>query len=142
MAAAKEVPSLPGQGSVEFPVLRCEEGRWRLSGSRCQSCGKTYYPPRSLCPEDLGRCTGIVLSERGVVHAATWVRRPPLGFEGEFRVAYVDLPEGVRVFAKLIWDGEGEPLGGDAAELAIGPVRQEPPVVGPCFRGSSTGLRH
>jgi|GEM_PF-2468594 len=134
----REVPLLPGGDAVEIPVLRCDGGHWRLNGSRCPRCGKSWYPPRHLCPDDLAECETVALSDHGVVHAATLVRRAPVGFDGEFRIAYVDLPEGVRVLARLEWGGDAEPRGGDEVEFEAGQVRAEPPVLGPCFRGPVT----
>lgn len=38
----------------------------RILGTRCSSCGKTYIPPRSTCPECFDRITEWVeLSKRG-----------------------------------------------------------------------------
>jgi uncharacterized OB-fold protein len=133
--APPEPDLLPGEAAVERQVMRRTASGWVLVGSRCPACGRTFYPARELCPEHLEVCAEVDLSEHGVIHAAAFVVRPPAGFEQQFWVAYVDLPEGVRVFAQLEWRSERPPAGGDEVLLNAGRVRDDPPRVGPRFSG-------
>lgn len=127
---------LPGHQTLDDDVLMQVDGEWRLAGSRCTRCGATYYPPRRLCPHDLSDCHHELLSRTGVIYEAATVRVAPQGFTPPYRVAYVDLPEGVRVFAPLEWHEDTEPYHGATATYSIRVVRDEPyEVLGPVFAG-------
>jgi uncharacterized OB-fold protein len=82
----------------------------QLIGSRCPECAEVTFPRQSSCPA----CTAegaeeILLSRRGVLWAWTVQRFPPPAppFAGDresfvpFGVGYVELPEGIRVEARL-----------------------------------------
>ncbi len=74
----------------------------RLAGQRCTACGAVQFPPRSAC----GACRGTDLathrfSGRGTVYSFAEVASAPKGFSGPYRVALVELEEGVRVTAQL-----------------------------------------
>ena len=93
----------------------------RLLGSRCLGCREVTFPAQKSCPACAGtRTETIPLSRRGTLWTWTIQRFPPPsppylapagGFE-PFGVGYVELPEGVRVEARLT---ESDP-----ARLAIG----------------------
>jgi uncharacterized OB-fold protein len=90
-----------------------------LRGAYCRSCGLTLYPFTSMClsclaadPED------VRLSREGVLESFTTVHLPAERIAPPYRVGYVRLPEGLRIFAPI------EP--GDHA-LHIGmPMRIQP----------------
>jgi uncharacterized protein len=76
----------------------------------CSGCGAAYFPRRLICFEC--RSTDLqehLLSRRGGLYSWTTVRvsssRP-----APYTVGYVDLPEGLRLFATLL---------GDSARLAL-----------------------
>lgn len=131
---------LPGEHALDQQTLREIDGAWRLVGSRCGTCGTVQFPPRVLCPDDLTECDEAVLGTGGVVYEASLVRVAPVGFTAPYWVAYVDLPEGVRLFAQLDWTGDDEPRHGDAVECVVRTVRTEPyEVLGPVFAGPVAG---
>jgi uncharacterized OB-fold protein len=93
----------------------------QLIGSRCAACGEVAFPKQNSCPN----CTGgetdeILLARRGTLWTWTIQHFPPPSppFIGDsknfvpFGVGYIELPEGVRVEARLT---ESDP-----AKLAIG----------------------
>ena len=92
----------------------------RLKGSRCGACGETTFPAQKGCPSCTAQgCEEIELSPRGTLYTWTIQRfPPPPPYVGDtenfvpFAVGYIELPEGVRVEARL--------LGADADSLAIG----------------------
>ena len=98
-------------GSLERP---------RLLGSRCGACGETTFPAQKGCPSCTAQgCEEVGLSPRGTLYTYTVQRfPPPHPFVGDtdpfvpFAVGYIELPEGVRVEARL--------LEADASPLAIG----------------------
>lgn len=84
--------------------------RPRLIASRCSGCGALAFPRQSSCPA----CTAegseeILLSRRGTLWTWTVQRFPPPAppyvgdrdFFVPFGVGYVELPEGLRVEARL-----------------------------------------
>ena len=46
----------------------------RAVASRCDTCGRTWFPPHTRCPEDGGACEEVELTGRGVVVAQTRTR--------------------------------------------------------------------
>jgi uncharacterized OB-fold protein len=86
---------------------------YRLEGCRCRGCGAVQFPPRAVCGGCGGRETEPHrFSGRGTVFSYAEVAQPPRGFAGPYRVALVELEEGVRVTAQL--------TDVDAAEVEIG----------------------
>jgi uncharacterized OB-fold protein len=64
----------------------------------------------------------------------------PSGFDQPYAVGYVDLPEGIRVFAHLE-SGDASPEIGDAVELTFAPLRKNKEGhagVGPRYRKAGT----
>ena len=109
----ERVPIDPGlfAGSLETP---------RLRGSRCGACGETTFPAQRGCPSCTAQgCDEVELSPRGTLYTWTIQRfPPPPPYAGDaqnfvpFAVGYVELPEGVRVEARLTES--------DASQLSIG----------------------
>jgi uncharacterized OB-fold protein len=92
----------------------------RLVGSRCTRCREVSFPKQSSCPACTGDSTEeILLARRGTLWTWTIQRFPPPPpflrdterFE-PYGVGYVELPEGLRVEARL--------TSADPAVLAIG----------------------
>ncbi|MGW4587830.1 Zn-ribbon domain-containing OB-fold protein [Amycolatopsis thermoflava] len=75
----------------------------RLLGSRCDRCATVSFPAREFCPG----CRAVEgireteLSPAGTVYSFTVVRQAPPGVEVPYVLAYIDLPEGVRVLAQI-----------------------------------------
>jgi uncharacterized OB-fold protein len=104
-------------------TLGLDGGEIRLIGSECPLCKKVYFPPMRICPDCLNdmRTPGtIFLSDIGTIHSFSVARVAPPGFEAPHVQAYVDLDEGVRIFALLVQYGDENRLKkGLAAELVI-----------------------
>ncbi len=79
------------------------DGGITLLGSRCGGCGTTYFPAHALCV----RCFSAQqmrparLSRQGTVYTYSVVHQSTPEFPTPYVLAYVDLPEGVRVLAQL-----------------------------------------
>jgi uncharacterized OB-fold protein len=126
---------LPGQHALDQQIMVERDGRWRLMGSRCPACGTAYFPPRVLCAADLTECAEVELSARGTIYEASRIMVAPVGFTAPYWVAYVDLPERVRLWALLDWSADREPTHGDQVEYTVREVRHDPVVLGPVFSG-------
>ena len=104
-----------------------EEGSPYLKGYRCRRCGKIWFPKFMPCPNPdcwSDEMEVIPLSRRGKVYSATdvFIGQSSMKQYVPMVMGYVDLPEGVRIFAQL--DGEiGTFKCEDEVELCLGPVR-------------------
>lgn len=74
-----------------------------LKGNRCKLCGRSFFPRRFICPYclQLDTMEDIALSRRGKLESYYVGTIAPLGFEPPNVAGYIDLPEGVRVFALI-----------------------------------------
>ena len=86
------------------------EDRWfkmttdgiRLMGSKCLSCKKTFFPKKKICPECFDEnLIDAALSNRGTLHAYAMSVMGPPTIEKPYVQAYVDLPEGIKLFSLL-----------------------------------------
>ena len=104
----------------------------RLLGSRCDGCGEATFPAQASCPGCMStRVESVPLSPRGTLWTFTVQRFPPPSppFAGErdpkefqaFGVGYVELPEGVRVEARLTESDPSKLAIGMEMELVIEP---------------------
>ena len=83
-----------------------------LVGGRSRATGHVHFPLSDACPYTGVRDVEPVrLSRAGTVWAATTVRVPPPGYDGQvpYGLGVVELPEGVRVVTRLL----GAPTVGD-----------------------------
>ena len=83
---------------------RLKKARYSLIGSRCQTCGKAYFPPKAFCPEcrRRGRVDDYRFSGRGRIESYTVIRVPPEGFESPYAVAIIELEEGTRISGQIV----------------------------------------
>jgi len=80
--------------------------RYRLIGAKCETCGKCYFPPRSICPgcRRKGKLREIKLAGKGKVYTHTTIYSAPTGFEEQipYVIAIIELEEGVRVLGQVV----------------------------------------
>ena len=99
----------------EFPLdgnaLRfAADGMPTLIGMACDDCGAKTFPPAPVCPECMSEnVSDIDLSQTGSLYTWSVVHVAPKGWNVPYIVGYVDLPEGVRVFAHIV-DAEADAL--------------------------------
>lgn len=77
----------------------------RFLSTRCKSCSRYSFPPKPFCPHCWAReVDWTPLSTRGIVYSSTVVHAAPEVFmhETPYRVAIVDLLDGVRVATRLV----------------------------------------
>ncbi len=81
-----------------------------LAGTFCASCGTLSFPARPHCPSclDDGRVEVRPLSRRGRLFSYTTAEVGVPAIEAPYSFGFVDLPEGLRIFALL--DPCGAPL--------------------------------
>ena len=108
-----------------------------LVGGRCKSCNYTTLEPRMICPSCWASdaMEKAPIGREGVLYTFTVIHQGPQGFAAPFAVGYVDLTEGVRVFAHLERTPETLQIGRKLV-LAIEPLKVEGGVaqLGPMYR--------
>lgn len=103
-----------------------------LLGARCEHCGAFVFPVPTGCPHCSSQQLATVeLARRGALW--TWTsqefrpKSPPYTGPGDDRtferyyVAYVELPDQLRVEARLVGYDEREPQIGETVELVVVP---------------------
>ena len=96
-----------------------------LLGSKCKNCEQLYFPPVVLCYECLKEeMETVPLSRSGKLITYTINYMPTTYFEPPNAVGWIELPEGVRVFAPLKRREEHLKVGMDM-ELVIEKLYEE-----------------
>ncbi len=80
--------------------------RYRLMGSKCETCGSTFFPTTNVCPNcrRKGKLVPIEFSGRGTVFSYTVIHAAPKMLE-EFTpyvLALVQLQEGPKVLSQVV----------------------------------------
>jgi hypothetical protein len=90
-------------GLFQLPQNAAEKPR--LIGQRCISCGVYLFPPQGICPKCLqnDKMEQVLLGPYGKLFTYSIVRQGPPHYAKAipYAIGYVDLEEGVRVFAQL-----------------------------------------
>ena len=74
-----------------------------LVGSRCDACGTTVFPKMPVCPSCRrnGTMKDAQIGRTAKLFSHTIARSAPKGFKAPFFQAFVDLPEGPRIFTLI-----------------------------------------
>ena len=117
---SNEGPVPIGEGLFTLPAAA--SGRSHLIGSRCRSCGETFFPRRLCCRNcSSEEMEEVLLSPTGRLYSFTIVRVKPPHFIGEipYLVGTVELPEGERIKTLLSGCRQEELKIGMEMELVI-----------------------
>jgi len=101
--------------------IPCRDGLWsipaspdekpQLIGSKCPNCGEVFFPVNSVCVNCQSQAMNdIKLSRRGKVYSVSTVMLPPpQWYKGPvpFDLGYVELPDGVMIWTRLMGSGAG-----------------------------------
>ena len=94
----QEMTLLAGDALREDPA-----GGVCLIGAQCNECGAKLFPLATVCPECMSeKISEFDLSNRGSLYTWSVVHVAPTGWNVPYIAGYVDLPEGVRVFAHIV----------------------------------------
>lgn len=105
----------------------------RLLAAECARCGQLSFPPTGDCWRcgSAGTPGALPLSRTGTLHTFSVVHVAPAGFRPPYAVGQVDLPEGLRVLARL---EVADPVLDEPLEVALGVIRTDPETVSYVFR--------
>jgi uncharacterized OB-fold protein len=103
-----------------------ESGGGILLANRCKSCGQIFFPKAIFClacfNDDLEE---LRLGPRGQLYSYTVAHMPSMHFYPPYAIGYIDMPEGVRIFAPLIIDENRSFRVGMEMEIVIGKLWEE-----------------
>ena len=112
-----------------------------LKGYKCKQCGQLDFPKLSPCPNCWGEEFEVVkLSRKGNLYSVTDIFIGQAGMQTPYIFGYIDLPEDLRIFARL----EGEPecyKCDEEVELTTGTIRMNKdglPITSYMFRKPSS----
>jgi uncharacterized protein len=84
-------------------VRREPDGTVRLIGSECRDCATRVYPPSDVCCGCMSEnMAPLAMGPAGTLYSWSVIHAAPRGWTLPFIAAYVDLPEGIRVFAHIV----------------------------------------
>jgi uncharacterized OB-fold protein len=74
-----------------------------LVGSRCRECATVVFPRMPVCPAcgRNGAMADVEIGRRGRIYSHTIAYFAPKGFKAPFFQAFIDLPEGPRIFSLI-----------------------------------------
>ncbi len=99
------------------------DGQWALLGGACGNCGTRMFPLVEACPTCMSDAVAEeIMPNHGTVYSLTVVHVGPEKWLKPMTVGYVDLDNGVRVFAHLT----GPVRIGAPVSLSVGPVGRAP----------------
>jgi uncharacterized OB-fold protein len=83
-------------------ISHLEQGK--IMATKCQSCGRVYFPPRVDCADCLdSKVDWLEITGNGKLVTYTIVNYGPSGFENEtpYTLALAEFPGGVKIFGRL-----------------------------------------
>ena len=106
----------------------------RLLGSKCATCGSTYFPKSPVCHNP--KCSGSAVADasfgpRGKLWSYSvqhYAPPPPAKFDepyDPYTLGLVDLPEGLRVLGRISTDGVEALKAGMDVELIIDRIHSD-----------------
>ena len=80
--------------------------RYNLMGSKCETCGTSFFPERSICPKCRRRGKIVLqpMPHEGTIESFTEIHSPPRGYENEapYFLAIVRLVNGAKVLSQIV----------------------------------------
>ncbi|MEK6982215.1 MAG: Zn-ribbon domain-containing OB-fold protein [Candidatus Micrarchaeota archaeon] len=105
--------------------------RYRILGTKCITCHKTYFPKRAVCPtcRRKGKLEEIQFSGKGKIYAFTEIHAPPAGFEDQipYVLAIIELDEGARLTTQIVDAHANDMKTGDRVESVFRVIQKDDP---------------
>ncbi len=118
------------KGSIALTWRKMPE-RYRLEGSKCETCGTYYFPKRQICPKcrRKGKMKDVFLSGEGEIVTYTRIHVPPTGFEEQapYIMIIARLKEGVNVTGQLVDASYDDVHIGDKVKVTFRVIQSDDP---------------
>ncbi len=110
-------------------IKSIKDGLPHLMASKCNQCNELFFPSQEFCSRCLeGNLEPTELSVQGNIYSFTIVERKSLApgnYEVPFAYGYIDLPEGIRVLAKINnWEPDTLNIG-MAVTMSLEKIRED-----------------
>lgn len=103
--------------------------RYNLLGTKCENCGKVFFPPRSICPDcrRVGNVEKHQLKGEGEIVSYTQVHTPQEDFEEEvpYIIAIIKLEEGPKIIGQITETDPEDIEIGDEVETTFRNIGEE-----------------
>lgn len=107
-------------------IIGESDDKRHLLGGRCCKCGSVVFPARPTCCDCAGEEIEMVpLSDHGTLFSYTTSEMPVPNLGANTSLGWVDLPEGIRLFAPLKQDPNHPFQIGAPVTVEIGPMWTE-----------------
>ena len=88
--------------SIKEGVFTNEAQGSSLLANKCSKCGQIFFPKSTLCLSCFSdSLDDLKLSRIGKLYSFTVARIPSQRFPAPYALGYLDMPEGIRIFAPL-----------------------------------------
>jgi uncharacterized OB-fold protein len=78
------------------------EGKPTLIGSKCRSCGQTFFPSKLVCLNCMSTEVELIrLSRDGKLYTYTTVYMNSEHFSSPYTIGWIELREGIRIFSQI-----------------------------------------
>ncbi|MBD3210683.1 transcriptional regulator [Candidatus Micrarchaeota archaeon] len=105
--------------------------RYRILGTKCETCGTNYFPKRLVCPKcrRKGKLSEVRFSGKGSVYSFTEISAPPEGFEDQvpYVLAIIELDEGVRLTSQIVDSHKDDVKIGSRVEQVFRVIQRDDP---------------
>lgn len=105
--------------------------RYRLIGTKCNTCNTSYFPTRIVCHKcrRKGKIEKCEFKGKGKIYSFTEISSAPAGFEEQapYVLAIIELEEGPRLTAQIV-DVKGSDVKiGDTVESVFRTIQRDDP---------------
>jgi uncharacterized OB-fold protein len=98
----KDKRSMKAQVPFMDGIFTGKNSELYLLATKCKSCGQIYFPMRASCVNCFSQgCEEVPLSKRGKLYSFTISYMPVYNFNPPHTMGYIELPEGIMIFAPL-----------------------------------------
>ncbi len=105
--------------------LETEQGPF-LIGKKCRKCGNVQFPQKNFCEKCLSKdIEDVSIGQRGKLFSYTTTYGKAANFDSPFSTGYIELPEGLRIFAPLRTEENQSFKTGAEMELEIAELWEE-----------------
>jgi len=89
-------------GFIDPTLVSRADGKLQLKGGCCRACGALSFPKAQVCSDCLAlEIDDRPLSAQGELYAFSRVHMAPKHWDVPYTIGYIDLPEGLRIFAHV-----------------------------------------